>query len=78
VDKKGSLLKDGFLINKPVKIIIHGFIDTGFESWVKVGTSVAELEPYRYHFGGAWVVTRCDFGSDSSRLDTDVQYNFFF
>jgi hypothetical protein len=28
--------KDGFESDKPVKLIIHGFIDTGFEAWVKV------------------------------------------
>jgi hypothetical protein len=36
IDNKESMLSDGFEPDLPVKLIIHGFIDTGFEAWVKV------------------------------------------
>ncbi len=36
----------GFVENKPVKFIIHGFIDTGREQWVKVSLAVLCIRIY--------------------------------
>ena len=43
MEKKDSLLKNGFQQNKPVKLIIHGFIDTGFETWVKASDMMTQF-----------------------------------
>ena len=36
ISDKKDFEDSGFDGTKPTKIIIHGFIDTGFETWVKV------------------------------------------
>ena len=40
VGDEEAMLGAGFVASDPTVFIVHGFIDTGFETWVKVGQPV--------------------------------------
>jgi pancreatic triacylglycerol lipase len=51
-----NLLESGFDPEKPIKFVIHGFIDTGFSSWVvKLSqqlTTVGDYNVFAVDWGG--------------------------
>ena len=50
IGDKIDVQESGFDGSKPTKIIIHGFIDTGFEIWVKVGRIFVSLCDAQHFF----------------------------